>query len=108
MFCKHNAADARISSLPDEFLSSVEALKSMYEEFPEIASRAEQKLRPYDPTDVQAEVLIKDHIPPKYIVGVVFPDSRSKERYAHLTTKRKVIEHSRNKGFFAARSYVRR
>ncbi|HAF44063.1 MAG TPA: DUF4433 domain-containing protein [Gallionellaceae bacterium] len=108
LFCKHNAADARISNVSDELLSSPAALKSMYEEHIGLPSRAVQKLRKYDPTDVQAEVLIKGHVHPKYIVGVVFPDTPSKERHAHLTTKRKVIEHSRNKGFFAARSYVRR
>ena len=108
LFCKHNAADARISSLPEEYLCSIDAFKSMYDEHAGMQSRDEQKLRTYDPTDVQAEVLIKNHVPAKYIVGIVFPDTPSKEKHAHLTTKRKVIEHSRNKGFFASRSYVRR
>jgi hypothetical protein len=108
LFCKHNAADARISGLPEELLCSVDAFKSMYDEHIGLKSRAEQKLRTYDPTDVQAEVLIKNHVPAKYIVGVVFPDAPSKDKHAHLTTKRKVVEHSRNKGFFASRSYVRR
>lgn len=108
LFCKHNAADARISRLPDEYLGSIDAFKSMYDEHASLPSRAEQKLREYDPTDVQAEILIRDHVPAKYIVGVVFPDTPSREKHAHLTTKRKVVEHSRNKGFFASRSYVRR
>ena len=108
LFCKHNAADARISRLPEASLCSIDAFKSMYDEHVGLQSRAEQKLRTYDPTDVQAEILIKSHVPAKYIVGVVFPDTPSKEKHAHLTTKRKVIEHSRNKGFFATRSYVRR
>lgn len=108
LFCKHNAADARISRLPETSLCSIDAFKSMYDEHAGLQSRADQKLRTYDPTDVQAEILIKNHVPSKYIVGVVFPDTPSKEKHAHLTTKRKVVEHSRNKGFFASRSYVRR
>lgn len=108
LFCKHNAADARISCLPEALLRSADAFRSMYDEHIGLQSRAEQKLRAYDPTDLQAEVLIKNHVPPRYIVGVVFPDTPSKEKHAHLTTKRKVVEHSRNKGFFASRSYVRR
>lgn len=108
LFCKHNAADARISCLSDKELSTPEALLSMYDELNGVDSRAEQKLRTYDPTDVQAEVLVKGNIPPKFIVGVVFPDRPSKDKYSHLTSKRKVIQHSRNKGYFASRSYVRR
>jgi hypothetical protein len=108
LFCKHNAADANISSQPDSVLSEPKALKSMYDEHNHLDSREDQKLRKYDPTDVQAEVLVKKHIPSKYIVGVVFPDKPSKDKHAHLTSKRKVIQHSHNKGYFAARSYVRR
>lgn len=108
LFCKHNAADARISNLPDETLSKPEALLSMYDELSGVDDREDQKLRIYDPTDVQAEVLVKENIPSKFIVGVVFPDRPSKEKYSHLTAKRKVIQHSRNKGYFASRSYVRR
>lgn len=108
LFCEHNAADARIAGLPEDYLCTVDAFKSMYDEQIDLPNRQEQSLRTYDPTDVQAEVLIKHHVPAKYIVGVVFPDARTKDKYAHLTTKRKVVEHSRNKGFFASRSYVRR
>lgn len=108
LFCKHNAADIRISTAPDSDLSSPAALRGLYQEHPNMEDRNSQKLRCYDPTDVQAEILIKEHIPSKYIVGVVFPDTPSRERFAHLTSKRKVVEHAKNKGFFAARSYVRR
>lgn len=108
LFCKHNAADNRISQLSNESLSVVDALKAMYDEHDGMPSREDQRLRKYDPTDVQAEVLIEKHIPAKYLVGIVFPDKPSREKHANLTKKRKVIEHSRNKGYFASRSYVRR
>ncbi|OCH14605.1 DarT ssDNA thymidine ADP-ribosyltransferase family protein [Aliivibrio logei] len=108
MFCKHNAADARISSESDEELAKAKSLASMYEEIASLPSREEQKLNIYDPTDVQAEVLIRDHIPAKYIVGIAFPDKPSKERFEKQTKKRKVVVHSRNKGLFGSREYVRR
>ncbi|EGQ8512106.1 DUF4433 domain-containing protein [Vibrio vulnificus] len=108
MFCKHNAADARISGLTDEELAKPESLAGMYDEIAGLPSRGDQKLRTYDATDVQAEVLIRDHIPAKYIVGIAFQDKPSRDRFEELAGKRKIVVHSRNKGLFGAREYVRR
>lgn len=108
MFCKHNAADVRISGLTDEELAKPESLAGMFDEIAGLQSRDDQKLRTYDATDVQAEVLIRDHIPAKYIVGIVFQDKPSKDRFEELAGKRKMVVHSRNKGLFGAREYVRR
>lgn len=108
MFCKHNAADARISGLTDEELAKPESLAGMYDEVARLPSRNDQKLRAYDATDVQAEVLIRDHIPAKYIVGIAFQDKPSRDRFEELAGKRKIVVHSRNKGLFGAREYVRR
>ncbi|MDO6464918.1 DarT ssDNA thymidine ADP-ribosyltransferase family protein [Pseudoalteromonas carrageenovora] len=108
LFCKYNAADIRISTQADNSLETVEAFLGMFDESPLLDSRDAQKLRKYDPTDLQAEVLIKGGIPPKYIVGVVFSDKPSKSKFETLTSKRKVLLHSHNKGYFASRNYVRR
>ncbi|HCD1288798.1 TPA: DUF4433 domain-containing protein [Vibrio parahaemolyticus] len=108
MFCKHNAADARISGLTDEELAKPESLAGMYDEIAGLPSRGDQKLRAYDATDVQAEVLIRDHIPAKYIVGIAFQDKPSRDKFEELAGKRKIVVHSRNKGLFGAREYVRR
>lgn len=108
LFCKHNAADGRISGLSDADLSSAPALREMFDEIPSLDSREEQRLKIFDPTDPQAEVLVNQSIPADYIGGIVFPDRPSKDQYQHLSERLKLVEHSRNKGFFASRGYVRR
>lgn len=108
LFCKYNAADARISGAPDAILSSAAALREMFDEIPAFNSREEQRLKIFDPTDPQAEVLVNQSISAEYIGGIVFPDRPSKEQYQHLSKKLKLVEHSRNKGFFASRGYMRR
>jgi len=75
-FCKHNAADNAISSQSIDDLTTVEAFRGMYDELPGFRSRADQKLNTYDPTDVQAEVLVFDIIDPRYILGAVFPSTQ--------------------------------
>ena len=108
LFCKHNAANSKISSLSDAELSSPAALREMFDEIPFLDSREEQRLKTFDPTDPQAEVLVNQSIRADYIGGVVFPDRPSKDQYQHLSDRLKLVEHSRNKGFFASRGYVRR
>lgn len=108
LFCKFNAADHRISSQTAHILASPEQLSGMFDEIPELGTRDENKLKVFDPTDVQAEVLVKDLIMKDYILGVIFPDRPSLDRYAHLCNGLQLFEHSRNKGYFANRSYYRR
>lgn len=108
LFCKHNAADSRISSLPDEQLTLPESLADMFVDSDISPTRADLKLQDCDPTDPQAEVLVKNIIPKEYILGIVFPDTPSKEQYLHLSDRMKIMEHNRNKGYFASRTYVRR
>ena len=57
-FCRHNAADSRISSLLLDELTDEGTFRGMFDEIDGLPTRAEQKLKPYDPTDVQAEVLV--------------------------------------------------
>ena len=108
LFCKHNAADARISCLSDAALSASTALRRMFDEIEGHEGREEQKLKLYDPTDPQAEVLVNQSILPNYIGGIVFSDKPSKDQYQHLSDRIQLVQHSRNKGFFASRNYVRR
>ncbi|MBS8271052.1 DUF4433 domain-containing protein [Halomonas litopenaei] len=108
LFCKHNAADGRISCLSNVELASPEALRNMFDEIEGLEGREEQRLKVYDPTDPQAEVLVNQSIPACYIHGIAFPDRPSKDQYQHLSGHIKLIEQSRNKGYFASRSYVRR
>lgn len=106
-FCRHNAADARISKTPLELLQTVEALAAMFEEIDGFQSRAEQQLKAYDPTDGQAEVLVFDVIEPNLILGAVFDSDKVRDHHAASLGTRQVIVNPPNKGYFASRPYVR-
>lgn len=108
LFCHHNAADRRISCLSNAELSSPSGLRKMFEEIDGFPSRAEQRLKGFDPTDPQAEVLVNQSVPPGYITGVAFSDRPSKDRYQYLAGRIRLLEQSRNKGYFASRGYMRR
>ena len=106
-FCKHNAADNLISGQNINDLKSVSAFEGMYDEFPWVRSRVDQKLKPYDPTDVQAEVLVFDIIDPKYIVGIVFPDQSLARDYQDIIGNREALVHRPRKDFYGSRSFSR-
>lgn len=106
-FCKHNAADSRMSCQPIESLSSLQAFEQMFEEIDGLRTREEQNLKIYDPTDVQAEVLLFGAITSTDIGALVFHDEASRESYSHLVGNRNIYVHNGGKGLFAARSYVR-
>lgn len=107
-FCRHNAADARISKLQLSELKTIEALKGMYEPIDGLETRDEQKLKPYDPTDVQAEILVFDVIEPKYIAGAVFDKTTVRDKFATILGPVKTYIHATNKGMFATRGYFRK
>lgn len=97
-FCKHNAADKRISTMPLGELRSPDALAGMYQEIAGMA-RAEHHLKPYDPTDVQAEVLAFGTIAQAKILGAAFQRPKILEKYAPLMPDRKLEVHW-DVGFF--------
>ena len=106
-FCRHNAADARISGQELDALRTPSAFTGMFDEIEGITARKEQRLRTYDPTDSQAEVLVFDLIEPKLIGSVMFDSEDVKKTYSGHIGKRPFKVVSPNKGFFAARSYMR-
>lgn len=105
LFCRHNAADTRVSRLGDEDLRSHQAFTSMFAELEDHRSRDEQKLKPFDPTDVQAEVLVMEPIETDFIVGAAFDNPSTKSTYEKLF--KKTLLHSNGKGYFANRKYNR-
>jgi len=107
-FCRHNAADGRISSQQLTDLTTPEAFIGMFEEIEGLEARSDQKLKPFDPTDVQGEVLVFDVIEPSLIYAVVFQTEAARDRYADHTGERKVYIHPNSKGMFATRNYVRK
>jgi hypothetical protein len=107
LFCKHNAADKRISVQTSDELGSIDAFRGMFAEIGGHASRADQSLKSCDPTDVQAEVLIRGVIEPKYITSVVFPDEATSTEFKYKMGTRQSIVHGRN-GLYGTRIYYRK
>lgn len=108
LFCKHNAADARIIGTPVSDLTGIAAFRGMYDEILGHESRSEQYLKTYDPTDVQAEVLVIDSIGLSDFIGVVFTSRQAKKNYSELMGDLQAKVGAENKGYYAARSYQRK
>lgn len=108
LFCRHNAADARVSRITSEVLCSPTSFEGMYEEIEGHPSREAQGLKSFDPTDVQGEVLIMEPIEPEFIVGALFNSVPSKEAYSAHFGRRKLVVHGGRKGMFADRTYYRK
>ena len=106
-FCQRNAADGLVTAIPIEDRMTLEAFTAMYEEIAGERSREEQKLKSFDPTHDQAEVLVFDVIEPEYIVGAAFNSQAAKAEYGPLFGDREVIKNPKNKGLFGSRSYSR-
>ena len=106
LFCKHNAADSRISCKSDGELGSLASLAGLFEEISGHKSREDQKLKNCDPTDVQAEVLIPGVIEPQYIHAVVFPSVAAKNVSAPFMGEKTSYVNDR-RGLYATRRYYR-
>ncbi|HBP5652867.1 TPA: DUF4433 domain-containing protein [Pseudomonas aeruginosa] len=106
-FCRHNAADARISHQPLGQLKTIEAFVGMYAEIEGLDSRLNQRLRTYDPTDGQAEVLVFDVIEPQFILRAAFEHEAVRLDHEGIFNGRLLETHRTGRGFFAARSFVR-
>ncbi|WP_426152532.1 DarT ssDNA thymidine ADP-ribosyltransferase family protein [Pseudomonas sp. DC3000-4b1] len=106
-FCKHNAADGRIRLVDLEGLKTESAFAAMFTPLVGLPVREADSLKPYDPTDVQAEVLIFDIVEPEMIKGMVFNQARVLEQYKKHVGDRQALINVEGKGFFSARSYAR-
>jgi hypothetical protein len=104
-FCPHNAAANEITSLPIQDFQTAEALGNMFSPIPGI-DRGAQKLKGYDPTDVQAEVLAFGVISPQKIMGGVFQRTPSREQYQHLFGANRTLVHG-DRGVFSQRWHHR-
>ncbi|MEM5547175.1 DarT ssDNA thymidine ADP-ribosyltransferase family protein [Pseudoalteromonas fuliginea] len=108
LFCKHNAADTSIRSKSDFLLSSIDAFRAMFEEVPFSNSRKEQCLKDFDPTDKQAEILVKNHVPVENIKGIFLPNRQVKKDYKDIIGDRQVAINSQDRGVYASRLYRRK
>lgn len=107
LFCKHNAADKRISKAADHTLSSVDAFEGMFCELDGVDSRADQQLKDADPTDLQAEVLVRGVIETEYFDGVVFRTAAAAMKYKAELGSIKGYR-SDQRGLFAHRGFYRK
>ena len=106
IFCRHNAADARMSCKSDLELGSLASFAGLFDEIPGHQTREDQKLKICDPTDVQAEVLIPGVIEPQYIYAVVFPSTAAKNACAPFMVDKTSYMNDR-RGLYATRRYYR-
>lgn len=104
-FCKHNAADSRITSTPIEDLKTEAAFAELFNDHPGF-DRVADGLKVFDPTDVQAEVLIFEPILPPQILGVAFQRPAIKKQYDPHFVGRKSVLHG-DRGFFSDRRFLR-
>jgi len=130
-FCKHNAASYEISTKSLEDLKTLASFKSMFDsdevmekkyqklielnttsDVSEVESyffkeenRLINRLKNFDPTDPQAEVLSFDIIPPEKFIGVIFEDSNLEDLFNSRYPNVKTII---NKNYFHKRCRVRR
>jgi hypothetical protein len=107
-FCKHNAADKRIRKLPLSDLMSMSAFAGLFAPIEGAPSREMQGLKPFDPTDVQAEVLVFGVIEPSDITAVVFENSEVLAAYSDRLHGRDAQVHPAGRSFFDPRIAVRK
>lgn len=83
-FCVENAASRTITQTTIESRKGVQALKRLYDEFPNKPTRSSLKLNAAVPTNPQAEVLVFGKIEPTYIYSVCFENTIIRDKYKHL------------------------
>ncbi len=108
LFCKRNAACASISSRSEEELRRPESLEAMFDEIDGHPSRDDQCLKDNDPTDVQAEVLVKGNIPPEKIKAIVFTSRQAKKDHQSIIGDRITKIHPERTTYLSRRDYQRR
>ncbi len=107
-FCRNNAADRRMSRLPLAERKRVSAFEAMFPPSDDLPSREKQYLKSYDPTDVQAELLVFDRISPELIRSLVVGSAHVAEKYKSCCGAKPISIHAEGSGFFSPRSYVRK
>lgn len=107
-FCPHNAADSRIVREGPMSWRDLTSFEMMFAPQEGAASREEQCLRAFDPTDVQAEVLAFGTIAAEKITGVVFNDVQSLSRWRNELGARQISHVRDGTGLFGLRTMARK
>ena len=99
-FCQFNAADKRIPKQSEDALVEAEVLAGMFDR--SIRSKDSEFLRPCDPTDPQAEVLVFEPIELERIRKVVFFDEEVLRCYEDVVHR---VQKSVDRTFLDSRSF---
>lgn len=102
LFCFTNAASSSIRQLNVNDLRGVSAFNRLYTDAEEGPTRKELGLPNDWPTDVQAEVLVKGVVEPRYILGIMFD---KEELMAKYKLKYPYLDIRANKFFYNTRDY---
>jgi len=107
-YCQYNAADKRISTRSWSTLVTYQAFESMFDEAPQgIPSRAAQRLTLADPTDVQAEVLVRGDIAPSMVEGLIFGHEDDLDTHRVHAVGRRAKVQVPGDGYFGTRRFAR-
>ena len=105
LFFPNNAADGKMINLKDNVLKGEEAFELMYIETVGKVTRDKKLLKPYDPTDPQAEVMVFGDIPLSKVIDVVFEDAGLMVNFA---TRFPHVNMVYGPELFGSRDYARR
>lgn len=108
LFCKRNAASSTIRDSSESDLKKSKSLEAMFSEIEDLPSRSDQFLRDNDPTDVQAEILVKENISPEQIKGIVFTSRQAKKDHQSIIGDRMVRIHGENVTYLSRRDIQRK
>ena len=104
IFLKNNAADARMRKVTRKQSGTALALREMFEN----SDRPRQKwLRPYDPTDPQAEIMVFNAIEPNLIETVAFETKDVAEKWKGVLGEIDTINAGKGEGLFGSREKLR-
>ncbi len=107
LYCHTNAASSCVSNKSDAELDTQAAFGKMFQDDPTTPIRGADSLRPWDPTDVQAEVLVKGVIPPEYIFAIAFQSHPDMVTHKAACGERQAFVSDRRK-FYGQREYALR
>lgn len=105
LFFPNNAADGKMINITDNVLKGEEAFELMYIETVGKVTRDKKLLKPYDPTDPQAEVMVFGDIPLSKVIDVVFEDAGLMVNFA---TRFPHVNMVYGPELFGSRDYARR
>lgn len=95
LFYPCNAASGLVNSVPTDNYKGAEAFENMF-----------QNENSY-PQDVQAEIMVKGVIDPKYIQGCAFTKQQYIDEYRAKFPNLKFLLHPTNRGFFGKREWTK-